>query len=262
MRGLMICVLTSLTITTYGQDAKAPSMADTVIIDSIAVTSVTVDTVSTASAKKPSKDQSTSIDKEKWNLIFAILNALGSLATFGAFLFLFKRDKNKEKQIEQLSLIADTIKKQNELTTLQIDILRNSMLTTQNGEEALENMKQLKDIESQRLKLSVEPVFKLKTAGHAGYSGEFWLSLENVGETATIENIVYESQDVKIRPYDYPMTISTNNRLRIDGSTIGTKHVKDSEYKIRIIYKDRLNNSYSAFVTKDSQRTTLEIKSE
>ena len=31
------------------------------------------------------------------NIIFQIIGAIGSLATFGAFVFLFRRDKDKQK---------------------------------------------------------------------------------------------------------------------------------------------------------------------
>ena len=39
------------------------------------------------------------------NMIFQIIGAIGSLATFGAFVFLFRRDKDKQTQI--LSQLKD-----------------------------------------------------------------------------------------------------------------------------------------------------------
>ena len=59
------------------------------------------------------------------NTIFQIIEAIGSLATFGAFIFLFIKDKNKQEQINKLTSIAavlesqnETMKEQNNLITL------------------------------------------------------------------------------------------------------------------------------------------------
>lgn len=42
-----------------------------------------------------------------WQDVFQILAALGSLGTFGAFIFLFKKDKEKQEQINTLAKIAE-----------------------------------------------------------------------------------------------------------------------------------------------------------
>jgi flagellar basal body-associated protein FliL len=41
-----------------------------------------------------------------WQDVFQTLAALGSLGTFSAFIFLFKKDKEKQKQINTLAEIA------------------------------------------------------------------------------------------------------------------------------------------------------------
>ncbi|GAB3028051.1 hypothetical protein GCM10027051_36330 [Niabella terrae] len=55
-------------------------------------------------------------------IVFQIVASIGSLTIFGAFVFLFRRDKDKQAQIDSLTGIAtnlkaqnDTIKKQNDL---------------------------------------------------------------------------------------------------------------------------------------------------
>ena len=67
------------------------------------------------------------------NLVFQIIAALGSIATFGAFLMLFKKDKEKQNQIDKLTKIAtlldsqnDTLRQQNDLISQQVDIFRNT----------------------------------------------------------------------------------------------------------------------------------------
>lgn len=65
--------------------------------------------------------------------IFQIIAALGSIGTIGGFIFLFRRDKNKQSQIDKLTGIAtileaqnETMKKQNDLLSQHADIFRNT----------------------------------------------------------------------------------------------------------------------------------------
>src|SRR5690554_3306396 len=98
-------------------------------------------------------------------ITFNIINSIGALATFGAFLMLFFKDKHKQKQINKLASIAtildaqnDSLKKQNELIAQQVDIFRNtSILKQQDGA----SMAKLQEIEEKKLKLSVAPVLWL-----------------------------------------------------------------------------------------------------
>jgi hypothetical protein len=43
------------------------------------------------------------------NIIFQSIASIGSLATFGAFVFLFRRDKDKQTQIDRLTGIATVV---------------------------------------------------------------------------------------------------------------------------------------------------------
>src|SRR5690348_14928629 len=96
------------------------------------------------------------------NAVFQIIEAVGSLATFGAFIFLFRRDKDKQAQIDRLAGIAtileaqnETMKKQNELIAQQVEIFRNTAILGNNDRGAID---QLRDIEEKKLKLSVLPI--------------------------------------------------------------------------------------------------------
>ncbi len=107
------------------------------------------------------------MDNSQLNTIFQIVNALGSLATLFAFLFLFRKDKTKQKQIEKLTDIASileiqstSLKKQNDLISEQVDIFRNTSLLKGQDTEAL---KRLQEIEEKKLRLSIAPM--IRTAG-------------------------------------------------------------------------------------------------
>jgi hypothetical protein len=46
---------------------------------------------------------------EQTELIFNIINSIGALATFGAFILLFLKDKDKQKQIKKLTSISKSM---------------------------------------------------------------------------------------------------------------------------------------------------------
>ena len=48
------------------------------------------------------------MDKETLELIFKIITAIGSIATFGAFLYLFRRDNDKQTQIDKILIEMNT----------------------------------------------------------------------------------------------------------------------------------------------------------
>lgn len=47
-----------------------------------------------------------------WDLVFQAIGALGSLATVGAFIYLFKKDNDKQSQIDRLTDISEALKGQ------------------------------------------------------------------------------------------------------------------------------------------------------
>ncbi len=129
------------------------------------------------------------------NIIFQVIAAIGSLATFGAFLLLFRKDKDKQNQINKLTNIAailknqnDTMKEQNSLIEQQIDIFRNTSLLKGNDDKALA---ELQAIEEKKMKLSVKPNLWLNGAGYSGYNGELRIDLNNKGEDAKLLELNY-----------------------------------------------------------------------
>lgn len=187
---------------------------------------------------------------ETLNLIFQIIASIGSLATFGAFIFLFLRDKNKQAQIDKLTGIAvilesqnETMKQQNDLIAQQVDIFRNTSILKGQDEVALS---QLKEIEEKKLKLSVKPNLWLNGAGYKGYDGELNIDLNNKGEDAKLLEFNLLSDDIILHSLHLPYDLDKGQRRYIFGRQKGNKHIKDCEYEIDVIYQDKLENKYLA----------------
>ena len=185
---------------------------------------------------------------ETVNLIFQIIGAIGSLATFGAFIFLFRRDKDKQAQIDKLTGIAsilesqnETIKEQNDLIAQQVDIFRNTtVLKGENGDA----MEQLREIEEKKLKLSVQPNLWLNGGGYKGYDGELHIDINNKGEEAKLIDFKLHSDDIILHSLSLPYDLDKGQRRYIFGRQKGEKHIKDCEYEIDVIYEDKLENRY------------------
>lgn len=184
----------------------------------------------------------------KMEIIIQIIGALGSLATFGAFIMLFKKDKNKQEQLDRLTVIssvlenqAESLRKQNDLISQQVDIYRNSSILNKQNDEALSR---LKDIEEEKLLLSVRPNLWLNGAGYKGYEGELNIDLNNKGETAILKKFELVSDDIVLHSEHLPYDLEKGERRYIFARSKGEKHIKDCVYTINIIYTDKLNNEY------------------
>lgn len=185
---------------------------------------------------------------ETLKLIFDILNALGSLATVGAFVFLFRRDKDKQAQIDKLAGITEsldnqneTLRKQNELIAEQITVYRDFVFAKENDNQALNK---LHEIEEKRLKLSVKPNLWLNGAGYRGGEGTLHIDLNNKGETAKLLEFNLIEGDITLQGLSQPYDLDKDAYRYIYGRTKGEKHIKDCEYKIEVVYSDRLDNKY------------------
>lgn len=188
------------------------------------------------------------MDCNTTNLIFQIIGAIGSLATFGAFIFLFRRDKDKQAQIDNLTGIAtfleaqnETMKEHNNLIAQQVEIFRNTSILKGHDDLALE---QLREIEEKKLKLSVKPNLWLNGAGYRGYEGELTIDLNNKGEDAKLLEFKLTSDDIILHSLSLPYDLGKGQRRYIFGRQKGSKHIKDCEYEIDVIYQDRLENKY------------------
>jgi hypothetical protein len=182
------------------------------------------------------------------NLFFQIIGSVGSLATFGAFLFLFRRDKDKQTQIDKLTGIAtyleaqnEIMRQQNDLIAQQVEIFRNtSILKGQNEKELIK----LREIEEKKLKLSIKPNLWLNGAGYSGHDGELKIDLNNKGEDAKLLEFNLTSDDINLHSLSLPWDLDKGQNRYIFGRQKENKHIKNCEYEIDIVYKDKLDNKY------------------
>jgi hypothetical protein len=186
--------------------------------------------------------------KETLDLIFQIVAAVGSLATFGAFIFLFRRDKDKQTQIDRLTGIAEILKSQNDtwkehnlLVEQQVDIFRNTSILRQGDNEAFQK---LHEIEEKKLKLSVKPYLWLNGATMYGHSGELKVDLNNKGERAKLLEFDLKSDDIILHSQHLPYDLEKDSSRFIFGRSLGKKDIQNCEYEIDVIYADKLENKY------------------
>src|SRR5437016_5417968 len=111
------------------------------------------------------------INSDFWIAFGSIATAVAAFATFGAFIMLFVKDRDKQKQLDKLTRLAGGIDAQNEILkesnnilSAQLDMIRISISATTNSES--EVAQQLAEIESKKLKLSVKPKLWLNGAGY------------------------------------------------------------------------------------------------
>jgi len=152
-----------------------------------------------------------------WDLIFLIINALGSLATLFAFLFLFKKDKDKQVQIDRLTQVAT-------------------------------ELAQMKTIENQKLNLSVKPELRLDGSHYNGTDGDLNITIENIGERAILTRFDLISEDIVLHNEHLPYTLQRDSQRKIFGRTKGETHIKDCEYQIDIHYTDKIGNLYVSVI--------------
>lgn len=183
------------------------------------------------------------------DLIFQVIGAIGSLATFGAFLFLFRRDKDKQIQIDKLTGIATFLEAQNEITkqqndliAQQVEIFRNTSILKGHDGKALE---ELKELERKKLKLSVKPNLWLNGAHYSRLSGELEIDLNNKGEDAKLLEFKLKSDDIILNNLWLPYDLEKGKSRKIFGKKKqGISHNSECEYEIDIIYEDKLQNKF------------------
>jgi len=194
----------------------------------------------------------TMTQEEQIQLTFNIINSIGGLATFGAFLLLFRKDKDRQKQINKLTSIAtildaqnDSLKKQNELIAQQVHIFRNTSILKQQDNAS---MVKLQEIEEKKLKLSVAPVLWLNGAG-TRHTGELKIDLNNKGERAILYDLILQSGEIELHSKSVPYDLEKGERRYIFGRAIGNKPISECEYEIEVLYHDSLKNKFSLILS-------------
>ncbi|MPL95106.1 hypothetical protein SDC9_41270 [bioreactor metagenome] len=198
-------------------------------------------------------------------LLFQIIAAIGSIATFGAFVMLFRKDKDKQAQITKLSIIAATLEnqaeslnKQNDLLAQQVDIFRNTSILKEQNQVALEK---LRDIEEQKIKLSVKPNIWTNGGMEKGYQNELQIDISNKGEVANLLEFRLISDDLTLHNLHLPYELEKGKGRYIFAKGKSNKAIKNCEYQIDVIYEDSLKNRYcSTFIGKGAIAKITETK--
>ncbi|RYD82389.1 MAG: hypothetical protein EOP53_03885 [Sphingobacteriales bacterium] len=199
---------------------------------------------------------------DKPTFIFGVLNALGSIATFLTFLFLLRKDKDKQNQINRLTNIAsnldaqtEVMRQQNDLIAQQVDIFRNRSLFDSKDNDAL---KKLHEIEEKKLKLSVKPNLWLNGVSTHGTTGEIKFDLNNKGETAFLTEMNLINGDISLHDLHIPYELEKGQRRYIFGRNASEKHILQCSYEIEILYTDSLKNQYKSIIKGTGPRAKLE----
>jgi len=155
------------------------------------------------------------------NIIFQIIGAIGSLATIGAFIFLFRRDKDKQAQIDAL--------------------------------------KKLGMIEEKKLRLCVLPELELN--GIMCNELELQIDLTNKGEETILVEFNIISNEIALHSNSLPYTLNKGQKRYTYGRVKQGQDVQKSAYEIDIIYLDKLKNKYSTKIRgKGGSATVVETK--
>jgi len=177
-----------------------------------------------------------------FEIITKTITALGSLATFGAFIFLLRRDKNKQEQIDKINDLVSIFSTQNELIAQQVIILRDNLIMQNKDQKTL---LKIHDLEAKRLKLRSKPDLQKSQTGISGSDGTLEIQLINKGETAIIEDIKYFTEDINfINIKNLPFKLQKGNFIKIKGTTKCKKHIKICEYEMDICFTDSIKNKY------------------
>lgn len=157
------------------------------------------------------------MNKEAWEFTFGLLGALGSLATFGAFMFMLRKDKAKQAQLDKLTQISATWAKLYEV-------------------EKKKHQAQL--VES---KMQISPELRIHSQTQNARDHE--LQIINNGETAIVESIqVDPPNSVFLENRRYPFLIDKQGKVSLKFTETGMTHIAD--ITIAIYYADKAYNGY------------------
>ncbi|UKN01196.1 hypothetical protein K6119_15810 [Paracrocinitomix mangrovi] len=183
--------------------------------------------------------------------------ALGTVTILGAIIAgfytlksirkLYKKDEDKQAQIDKLSSIAEKMEAQNKileegnlLISKQVDVLRNLTVGSNDNEASQELLR----IEQQKLELEHRPRLYSNMFSYSFNTGKF--KVENGGKPLTIDkiecdndNIIIENQASLTGKY-----LEEHGFVNIMTRTRNDRVMKDQSYIIKIFVENDINNKY------------------
>ena len=170
-----------------------------------------------------------------WNFAFQVVEALGALATVGAFFMLFVKDRGQQRQIDELTTLA------RETTGLRL-------------------------LEHEKLKLSAKPKLWLNGASMQNKNNELQIDLNNKGERAILTRFEVLRGSVHVTNLNLPYDLEKGSNCLIFMRTPKNVDVRNVGYQIRIFYEDEVGTRYESVIegigTKVELVRTEEVQSQ
>ena len=109
-------------------------------------------------------------------------------------------------------------------------------------------IKRLREIEEQKLLLSVMPNLWLNGASVRGYDVELKVDLNNKGETAIFHGVSLISGDIELHDNRTPFEMDKGGQRFISGRVKRNKNVNSCKYEIELKYRDSIQNEYISII--------------
>ena len=146
-----------------------------------------------------------------WKDIFNVLAALGSIGTFGAFILLFIKDKEKQKQIDMLVKIAE--------------------------------------VDEKRLKYQAAPMLWLNGASSLPLENLIKIDLNNKGKRANLYKYQVLQGDIELPNTYLPYQLEQGQECLIFVRTLVAPAKQNQiEYKIEVHYEDDVGTKYLSII--------------
>lgn len=195
--------------------------------------------------------------KENYSLLVESLNALGSLATVGAFIFLFFKDKSKQQQIDRLADISNELKVQNESMKKLVDLQDQHLAVInkleQSGTKDSSDYKRIVEIEEKKLKLSIQPKIIISSVFSKGYAGEIQIRIQNLGEIAKLTKFNVTNGNLITHSEHLPYELLKSQSRYIFLRTIDGSNSNYATFRLEVDYEDKIGTKYRIVILRDAQ---------
>lgn len=206
------------------------------------------------------------MDPSWTDIIQAIAALIAVPGAIAAFVVLFLRDKDKEKQIQKLSLLAEKIESQNEILkesnsimSRQVEALGALSIPDKQSEASI----RLLQIEEEKRELEFRP--KLYSNMYTSVESSGGYHIENGGKQITILSLESDNENIQLinRNELIGKTISEKGFFIINTRTLDRSVMNDKNYNVIIVCENDLGTKYQIVMNSqkmDSLRTSTKLE--